>query len=129
MPMHRERYPHNWEAISRRIRFERAGGVCEYPGCDARHGAVGYRGVDGTWYEEDGERYIPDEAMHRPPVTCVLTVAHIDHDTTNNADDNLRAWCQYHHLRHDAQHHARNAAATRQARRAVATLPGLEGEA
>jgi hypothetical protein len=49
-------------------------------------------------------------------VKIVLTIAHVDHDETNNADENLRAWCQLHHLRHDAQQHAENARKTREAK-------------
>lgn len=36
MPINRALYPADWEAISRRIRFERAGGRCEQ--CGAVHG-------------------------------------------------------------------------------------------
>ena len=35
----------------------------------------------------------------------VLTIAHLDHDVTNNAPGNLRAWCQRCHLTYDAPHH------------------------
>jgi hypothetical protein len=88
--MQRDRYPSDWKVISLRVR-EEAGWCCEWPGCGAEQG--------------------------RPhPVTgskVVLTVAHLDHDTANNARENLRAWCQMHHLRYDAKHHAKNAARTR----------------
>lgn len=43
------------------------------------------------------------------PVTgskVVLTVAHIDHDTTNNRFHNLAALCQRCHLNHDRHQHA-----------------------
>ena len=46
----------------------------------------------------------------------VLTVAHLDHDPTNCDDDNLRAWCQRHHLAYDHAHHMKNAQATRKAK-------------
>mgnify|MGYP001397670851 CR=1 FL=1 len=73
MPFVKERYPVDWPAISRRIR-DRSGGKCEFCGA---------------------QNYQPH------PVTgsrVVLTVAHLDHDTRNNADDNLRALCQRCHL-------------------------------
>lgn len=89
------RYPKDWPAISRRIRIERAGNRCEsapgQPSCRA----------------QQGERH---------PITgavVVLTVAHLDHQPENCAEDNLRALCQRCHLRHDAKHHAKNAARTR----------------
>ena len=92
MPFVKDRYPSDWPAISRRIR-NRAGGLCEF--CGAQN--------------------------HQPhPVTgslVVLTVAHLDHNPQNCADDNLRALCQRCHLRYDAQHHAATAALTRQRKR------------
>lgn len=77
MPMDRTKYPKNWNEISRRIRFERAGNHCE--NCGAEN--------------------------HQPhPVTgskVILTVAHLDRDTTNNDDSNLKALCQRCHLNYD----------------------------
>lgn len=91
MPIHPEdkgRYPPNWKEISRRIRFERAGGQCEaiHDGerCQARHGCP-------------------------HPVTgsiVVLTVAHLDHTPEHCDDENLRALCQRDHLAYDREHHA-----------------------
>ncbi|WP_148041392.1 HNH endonuclease family protein [Rufibacter immobilis] len=34
----------------------------------------------------------------------ILTVAHLDHDPTNNEDWNLKALCQLCHNRHDRKH-------------------------
>jgi hypothetical protein len=103
MPMDRSRYAEDWEGISQRIRFDRAGGRCE-------------------WVEEDGARC---GAIHRAahPVTgsrVILTTAHLDHDVTNNDEANLLALCQLHHLRYDADHHAANAVATRRRRQVEA---------
>jgi hypothetical protein len=87
MPVNWADYPANWAAISRAIR-ERAGDCCEgspmYPRCRARNGEP---------HPVTGSR-------------VVLTVAHLDHDTGNSAEDNLRAWCQRCHLTYDAKHHA-----------------------
>ena len=118
MPMDRSKYPANWNEISRAIR-ERAGNRCEWPGCGVRNHAVGSRDRFGVWHDEDdihalnsavGESLFGDfPAMIR----IVLTVAHMDHDTTNNDPSNLKALCQKHHLNHDREHHMRNAAETR----------------
>lgn len=54
MPFDRSKYPPNWEDFSRYIRFERAGGACEW--CGARHGAP----------------------HHVTGALVVLTVAHLD---------------------------------------------------
>lgn len=102
MPFDRSLYSPDWEELSHQIRFVRAGGQCEgspaYPDCSARHGEP-------------------------HPVTgsiVVLTVAHLDHDETNNDPSNLRAMCQRCHLTHDAQQHARNAAITRRRKQIAA---------
>jgi hypothetical protein len=87
--MDRSLYPNDWEKISNRIRFERAGGVCEW--CGAVHGAL---------HPVTGSR-------------VVLTVAHLDHDPGNCDDDNLVALCQRCHLSYDAEMHALHAAETR----------------
>ncbi len=50
------------------------------------------------------------------PTIIVLTIAHLDHQPENCADDNLRAWCQRHHLAHDHDHHRANSQATRRAK-------------
>lgn len=122
MPMDRAKYPADWEAISRRIRFERAGGKCEAiradgSRCDAPHGQwIARRIADAeSWTLADAAHTSQCECSEtwKPAVRIVLTVAHLDHDTTNNADDNLAAWCQLHHLRYDAKLHAKNGAETR----------------
>lgn len=78
------RYPQDWRAISTRIRAERAGNRCEgsplFPDCRAA----------------GGEPH---------PVTgsiVVLTVAHLNHQPEDCADENLRAWCQRCHNAYDA---------------------------
>lgn len=89
------KYPPNWKELSRWIRFHRASNRCEgspaYPDCNAANGRP--HPITGS--------------------TVVLTVAHLDHDTTNNDLANLRAMCQRCHLTHDAKYHAINAAITR----------------
>ncbi len=50
-------------------------------------------------------------------IVVVLTIGHIDHDVSNNSDNNLRAWCSRCHFRHDAKYHAINASATRARKR------------
>lgn len=81
-------YPPNWKEISRRIRFERAGGKCEW--CGAENGAY--------------EQRVTKEGLNKI-VKIVLTVAHLDHDPTHNDDSNLVALCQACHLRYDVGQH------------------------
>ena len=94
----RARYPTDWPAIRARI-GDRSGWRCEvsprYPDCHAEHGA-----------------------MH--PVTghrVILTVAHLDHQPENCADENLRHWCQRCHNTYDAPHRAAGRKARREASR------------
>lgn len=93
MPMQRSKYPPDWEIISLRIR-ERAGWKCEL--CGAEQGQ-------------------PNPATGSK---VVLTVMHLNHDTTDNTDANLKAGCQRCHLRYDAKYHATNARVTRRRQRA-----------
>jgi hypothetical protein len=77
-PENKSRYPKDWPAISKRIRFERALNRCEVCGA---------------------ENYQPH------PVTgskVILTTAHLDHMPENCDDDNLKAMCQRCHLSYDA---------------------------
>lgn len=95
-PMNKADYPADWiwirEGIVRRAE-NRCEGSPAYPDCRAENGKP---------HPETGSRVI-------------LTVAHLDHDTSNNAPSNLRAWCQRCHLTYDAQHHAETRRLARQA--------------
>lgn len=91
----RGRYPADWPEISRRIRFERAGGRCE---CDGRCGSRYHRYESRCIARHD----------HPHPSTgsnVVLTVAHLDHTPENCDDANLLAMCQACHLAYDRDHH------------------------
>lgn len=59
----------------------------------------------------EGRRRCDDDGNHW--FVVVLTVAHLNHDITDNRDENLAALCQQCHLRYDAKYHAQNAAQTR----------------
>ncbi|MCL5994496.1 MAG: hypothetical protein M1546_00380 [Chloroflexi bacterium] len=96
MPMKPGRYPPDWPVISARIKA-RAGHRCER--CGVPDGAFVYRPAKGR------------------TVRIVLTVAHLDHDTTHNDDMNLACLCQRCHLNHDRRRNLRAAARTRARRR------------
>lgn len=122
-----------WRAIRRAI-LERAGGLCEcVGGCGYSHPRGGCRAPDGDLVDRRMTALpTPGAVLEevRPHVhdgTClgercsgvrvVLTIAHLDHDPSNNDPANLRALCQRCHLRLDKHEHARNAAETRARRR------------
>lgn len=107
------RYPKDWKAIGGRI-LARAGDACEWPGCQAPNHQLIFR------LKRDAERWRSpngNDCGETDPdyygVMVVLTVAHLNHQPEDCREENLRAWCQLHHLRYDKGHHQRNAATTR----------------
>lgn len=129
-PENKDRYPKDWPQVRQRI-LQRAQMKCEYPGCGARHLEVGYW-LDGNFFSKvrnlqaagfkAGDSVACFDGSTIKLIRIVLTIAHLDHQPENCADENLRAWCQRHHLGYDAQHHAATAYATR---KAAANTPDL----
>lgn len=125
-------YPANWKQISERIRFKRAKNKCEK--CGAPNGQTVFRSEDGTTYmlecgathcSETGNLLGYTRGSEMPKgrfVKIVLTVAHLNHDPADCADENLAAWCQRCHLRYDHEMHKANSAQTRHSKKAVADL-------
>ena len=117
MPIDYKEYHPDWKAISLRIRKDRACNKCEW--CGEMNGEVvrlnkatrqrERAGFMSSKHSEalDYARALNDSANDGLgrwyPV--VLTVAHIDHDKTNNDDGNLAALCQACHLGHDSKQH------------------------
>lgn len=136
MPFDKRKYPANWREISAKIR-ERAHDRCECTGecgadhvrgCLARHGHTILRDEREPWkwtLHAACTLCVGGDESHKP-VRVVLTVAHLDHDTANNDEQNLKAMCQRCHLVLDRHQHATNARATRAARKAIGELPGME---
>lgn len=132
MPMDRSKYPPDWKQISLRIR-ERDGWRCKW--CGVANKAYGARDHHGEWHDEDSIHHLNSDVGYAlfgddfPEMfRIVLTVAHIDHDPSNNTDDNLAALCQKCHLNHDRAQHMANAAQARQAKRRAAVLATGQGE-
>jgi hypothetical protein len=142
-PENRDRYPRDWPQIAARIR-DLAGDRCE--SCTVPGGALIRRAVtdDGRpiWRMADDPAFengrcaldgteVPDtwkdSCGYGRAVRVVLTVAHLDHQPENCADDNLRCWCQRCHNTYDAPMRRAGIKARARARLAVADL--LEGGA
>lgn len=131
-PENKARYPKDWPEISRRIRFERAGGKCEW--CKAPHGEVIARSSDGqTYMLMEGHVYDAETGAHlglckgseydaRKFVKVVLTVAHLDHIPEHCNDDNLVAICQRCHNRYDAPMRRHGIKKRRRERQAIGEL-------
>jgi hypothetical protein len=147
MPIKKEnkgKYPKDWPTISLQAR-ERAAWRCQHEGCTAQQYDVGMwmRSRSGPFWMAKAERvheyayarqlaaelhfraYGDGPAPKGEPdiIVIVLTVAHLDHDPTNCAPDNLFVACQRHHLAYDQQHHIETAYATRVAKRNNLELP------
>lgn len=121
-PENKALYPANWPEIRQSI-CVRAKWRCEQ--CGLPNGALIHRKTDGgyrwpsqqemdMYHSELRSYHSRQQAAKIMGLTrIVLTVAHLDHNPANCADDNLRALCQYCHLTYDAAHHAQTARATR----------------
>lgn len=120
MPIDYSKYPPDWPEIRQRI-LTRAHNRCEWPGCGAPNGWFAFWSPTGT-------RHVVPLSRHPGAGTkvslIVLTVAHKDHDVTRNEDDNLAAWCQYHHLAWDRDLHMQHAQETRRRQREENALGG-----
>jgi len=84
MPCDYKKYPANWKTEIRPRILKRAKNKCEF--CRV-------------------------ENYKNHPVTgsrVILTIAHLDHNTENNTDDNLRALCQRCHNGHDIEFRKQN---------------------
>ena len=134
MPINRELrwfYPIDWPEISRRVRFERAGGVCE--GCGRPHGETVRCLPDGRWFDTVRHTWRngrgrparwPDieEAVAFRQTRVILAAAHLDHDPGNNRQRNLKSLCQRCHMMHDRTHHLARRRITYLLRRALGDL-------
>lgn len=115
MPCDYSKYPKDWKQIRARI-LAREKNCCKECGVD--NYSIGYRTELGHWrnieksFAGDMEA-IDVERKGLKIIKIVLTVAHLNHDITDNSDDNLAALCQLHHLRHDIDHHKATSRATR----------------
>ncbi|MDN4521385.1 hypothetical protein QYF68_26705 [Mycolicibacterium austroafricanum] len=136
-PENRHRYPPDWRQISDRIRFERAGRMCECRGeCGRDHIGDDTEIACQAWLTEPHGVVSEVEsgrctAVHlwpnpRTGSKVILTVAHLDHTPENCADENLRAMCNGCHLRYDREHHAQTAQRTRTAALEAQMTPMFE---
>ena len=116
-----------WQRIRDKV-LARAGYACEQ--CQKPNHKMVPIAKDGVWFDyEFGWRdstgaphsapSLEDERAH---VHMVLTIAHRNHDPTDNGMENLAALCQRCHLVYDRELHVRNAADTRRSRKAMGDL-------
>lgn len=113
MPMNRSLYPKNWDEIARSVkdssqwRCQECDRLCRMPGESLNDflDRLLDVSVPDDLYELDDDEEFGNRLMAG---RFVLTVAHLNHDPSDNSPGNLRALCSVCHLRHDAAHHARS---------------------
>lgn len=110
MPVDYSKYAPNWKTEIRPNILERARDACELCGKANREFIVPSKCCREPIFDERNRCL----SCRKPRSRIVLTIAHLDHDVTNNKADNLKALCQRCHLRHDAKLHAENARKTRE---------------
>ncbi|MFE1599081.1 hypothetical protein [Methylobacterium sp. ID0610] len=132
-PEHRFFYPIDWPQLSEAIRFRRARGRCE--ACARPHLQRVCHLGDGRWWDAEigawrdgtgrrlrGRPKIGDLIDRVRTTRVVLATTHRDHDSSNNADDNLAAFCQRCHMLHVREEHRRRRSRTLFRCRAVGDL-------
>jgi hypothetical protein len=130
-PEFRAFYPPNWQALSRGVRFERAGGRCQR--CARPHLTQVRCLPDGRWFDDAARTWRdrrgrsarwPDlmDAAQIRLTRVVLATAHLDNDPANNRLANLRCLCQRCHMLHDRPHHLAQRRLTYLRRWAIADL-------
>ena len=123
MPISQENralYPPDWPALSKRIRFVRAGGKCEQ--CGVKHGAILWTDSQGVRREVGGAEADALLLDGQRTARVVLTVAHLNHDPRDNREENLKALCQQCHNRLDVEHRKLSRALLRDKRRGQGRL-------
>lgn len=133
MPINYNLYPKNWKTEIRPAILQRAKNCCE--NCNVPNYAVGFRDEQGAFNPTRGNivHDLAGQGLSYPSlnplsyqeakevcdvcnssdlgekyIVIVLTIAHLDHDVSNNDFDNLAALCQKCHLSHDETHHRAN---------------------
>lgn len=119
MPINYKEYHPKWSLISRLIRYKRANNRCEE--CGIQNHAIIKRITNGNYRTPSQQEWdmiysrikysnsnMTESLKFHGFSKVVLTVAHLDHDKTNNRFHNLSALCQRCHLTHDAKQHASN---------------------
>ncbi len=102
MPIDYSKYHPQWKSHIRPKILSRAKFRCEQ--CSREHLKY-YLKNDKESFGALDLNYLTWCAERSIPVTkIVLTIAHLNHDVTDNREENLKALCQRCHLNHDRPH-------------------------
>lgn len=122
MPIDKSKYPKNWKQLATEIKAA-ANWTCQQCGRPCRRPEQSWPDFVALiakehheYYAETSDEVSDDSGLStiiERPQRFTLTVAHLDHNTQNNHQSNLRALCSDCHLRYDVELHRANASATR----------------
>lgn len=126
MPINYNNYPSNWKSEIKPAILKRANNCCEF--CGVENNSYIFRTDDNKWFYCDdwlntknrGVGFYITKGDGR--IKIILTIAHLDHDVTNNDYENLKALCQKCHLNYDKEHHKKNSKQTRNKKKGLQEL-------
>lgn len=137
MPCDYSKYPTDWKTVIRPAILRRAKNKCEICGLenhliisrDNKRGLIKDLMNGPVWQYAENGKLVKSNYSWRLTDWCsdhmakvILTIMHLDHDTTNNDYSNLKAACQKCHLNHDLAHHKKNSRETRKRKRGLMEL-------
>ena len=106
-PENKALYPSNWKTEIRPRIQKRAGDKCEL--CGVENHAVGVRNPTTKVFWKVGTLPASKWILNGEKVIrIVCTVMHLNHDPTDNRDENLKFGCQKCHNNYDAKFRAEN---------------------
>lgn len=106
MPFIATNYPENWKDEIRPRILKRDGYRCRV--CMVGQRWYGYRDNKGQFIRTESREPVFGMSTNSKIIRIWLSVAHLDHDTWNNEDSNLKSMCQQCHNRHDRHHRSAN---------------------
>jgi hypothetical protein len=96
------KYHSDWRDIIRPAILKRDQYKCKH--CGIKHKSRVYKDTTNKYVECDSFMEQWAISTGRKVFTLYLQVAHIDHDKSNNAPNNLMSLCPIHHARFDTEH-------------------------
>jgi len=99
--MNYKNYSPDWKDIIRPRALMRAQYKCQEIGCKVKHKEIGYYDHNRSWVPCDTFQQNWAIANKKKLQKIYLSVAHLDQNTLNNSDSNLKAFCPQHHFAYD----------------------------
>jgi hypothetical protein len=123
MPCDYSKYPKDWKTVIRPKILKRENNCCKFCGVENNRLIHRYGKEKDEWeYWPEGMQSEVWSLEGLKSTKIVLTISHLDHDTTNNDYKNLAALCQKCHLSHDKEHHMKNSKETNRAKKGLQNL-------